>query len=110
MAHWSTPAATLPTAVNALLTELGARLFLETLVTSMVGDGAAVLVKRALTAAGLDPDTPHALERFLEHYDARLLDSTRPYPEMLEHAQPPSRRGIVSPSSPTSRAARQRKS
>ena len=71
-------------AVNALLAELGAPALSRALVTSMVGEGAAVLVKRALTAAGLDPDTPHALERFLEHYDARLLDSTRPYPEMLD--------------------------
>ena len=71
-------------AVNALLTELTAPALSRELVTSMVGEGAAVLVKRALTAAGLDPDTPHALERFLEHYDARLLDSTRPYPEMLD--------------------------
>ena len=71
-------------AVNALLTELDAPALSRELVTSMVGDGAAVLVKRTLAAAGLDPDTPYALERFLEHYDARLLDSTRPYPDMLD--------------------------
>ena len=53
-------------------------------VTSLVGEGAAVLVRRALERAGLDPDTPDALERFLSHYDARLLDTTRPYPGMVE--------------------------
>ena len=71
-------------AVNALLADLGAPALSRAVVTSMVGEGAAVLVNRALTVAGLDTDTPHALERFLEHYDARLLDSTRPYPEMLD--------------------------
>ena len=65
-------------AVNALLAELGAPALSRALVTSMVGEGAAVLVNRALTAASLDSDTPQALERFLEHYDARLLDSARP--------------------------------
>jgi phosphoglycolate phosphatase len=74
----------LANAVNALLTELGAPVLSRELVTSMVGEGAAVLVKRALTEAGLDPNTPRALERFLEHYDARLLDSTRPYPAMVD--------------------------
>ena len=50
----------------------------------MVGEGAAVLVRRALTAAGLPPDTPGALDRFLRHYDARLLETTRPYDGMVE--------------------------
>ena len=35
-------------------------------------------------AAGLDPETPGALERFLSHYNAHLLDNTRPYPGMVE--------------------------
>jgi phosphoglycolate phosphatase len=71
-------------AINALLGELGASPLPHDVVTRMVGEGAPVLVKRALTAVGLDPDTPRALDRFLEHYDARLLDTTRPYPEMAE--------------------------
>jgi phosphoglycolate phosphatase len=50
----------------------------------MVGEGAAVLVRRALTAAGLDPDAPDALDRFLACYDERLLAHTRPYDGMLE--------------------------
>jgi phosphoglycolate phosphatase len=71
-------------ATNALLTELGAAPLAHEVVTSMVGEGAAVLVRRALERAGLDPGTPNALERFLVHYDARLLETTRPYPGMLE--------------------------
>jgi phosphoglycolate phosphatase len=53
-------------------------------VTAMVGEGAALLVRRALRAAGVDPDTPGALARFLEIYDRRLLDHTRPYPGIPE--------------------------
>ena len=71
-------------ATNALLTELGGAPLSPDVVTSLVGEGAAVLVRRALERSGLDPDTPDALERFLLHYDARLLDTTRPYPGMVE--------------------------
>jgi phosphoglycolate phosphatase len=46
----------------------------------MVGEGARVLVERALAASGLDPATPDALDRFREIYDRRLLEHTRPYP------------------------------
>ena len=35
----------------------------------LVGEGAALLVRRALTAAGLEPDLETALPRFLELYD-----------------------------------------
>jgi len=71
-------------ATNALLEELGGSPVSHDVVTAMVGDGAAVLVRRALAGAGLDPDTPGALDRFLQHYDARLLATTRPYPGMAE--------------------------
>ena len=40
---------------------------------------AGVLVRRVLTAAGLDPETPGALARFLDIYDRRLLDTTVAY-------------------------------
>jgi len=73
-------------ATNALLADLGAGPLAMDAVTGMVGEGAAVLVRRALSAAGLDPDTPGALDRFLRRYDERLLVHTRPYagiPEAL---------------------------
>jgi phosphoglycolate phosphatase len=59
--------------------EHGGRALTRAQVVSMVGDGAAVLVRRALAAAGLDPDTAGALDRFLALYSARLLDTTRLY-------------------------------
>lgn len=55
-------------------------------VADMVGDGAAELVRRALAAAGSPVDPQDGLRRFLEIYDARLLQHTEPYrgvPEML---------------------------
>ncbi len=74
----------LANAVNALLAELGVNRLPDPEIVSMVGEGAAVLVRRALTASGLDPQTPGALDRFLTHYNAHLLDFTRPYPGMVE--------------------------
>jgi phosphoglycolate phosphatase len=74
----------LANAVNALLLELGAGPLAEPSIIAMVGEGATVLVRRALTAASLDPETPRALERFLAHYDPHLLDHTVPYPGMVE--------------------------
>jgi phosphoglycolate phosphatase len=78
-------------ATNALLVDLGAEPLPVDAITRMVGDGAAVLVRRALTAAGLDPEWPDALAGFLVRYDERLLVHTRPYagiPETLAALQP----------------------
>ena len=71
---------------SELVTTRGGRALAEDEVAEMVGDGAAVLVRRALTAAGLDPETPAALEDFLRIYDRRLLETTTAYegiPEAL---------------------------
>jgi len=77
----------LANAVNALLGELGVSRLPDPQIVSMVGEGAAVLVRRALTAVGLDPETPDALDRFLTHYNAHLLDHTRPYAGMVQALQ-----------------------
>lgn len=71
-------------AANALVAELGGRALPVDRIAEMVGEGAALLVRRALTAAELDPDIPHALARFLELYDERLLRHTDLYPGMRE--------------------------
>lgn len=71
-------------ATNAMLVELGATPISTDAVAAMVGEGAAMLVRRALTATGLDPETPDALNRFLACYDDRLLNHTRPYDGMVE--------------------------
>jgi phosphoglycolate phosphatase len=68
---------------NALVVERGGRPIDEDAVTRMVGDGAAMLVKRAFAAAHLafaDSD----VVRFLEIYDERLLLNTKPYAGTVE--------------------------
>jgi phosphoglycolate phosphatase len=65
---------------NALIVERGGTPLPVDAVTKMVGEGAALLVRRALTAAGLEADLDIALPRFLELYDDRLLAHTRLYP------------------------------
>ncbi len=74
----------LASAASALTVELGGRPLTRAEIVAMVGDGAAVLVRRVLAAAALDPETPGALDRFLALYDARLLDTTRLYPGIRE--------------------------
>ena len=67
-------------AANALIEEHGGTPLPVDDITAMVGEGAAVLVRRALKAAGLTrADLEPALFRFLELYDDRLLAHTHLY-------------------------------
>lgn len=78
----------LAAAASELVTGLGGRALTTQEVVGMVGEGAALLVSRALTAAGLDPQTPGALAQFIAIYDRRLLEHTSAYegvPEALRH-------------------------
>jgi phosphoglycolate phosphatase len=63
---------------NQLIEELGGQPLTEEAIGGMVGEGAALLVRRAMRAAGRG-ERAHALERFLEIYDQRLLNHTRLY-------------------------------
>jgi phosphoglycolate phosphatase len=63
---------------NQLIEELGGEPLSEEQIGGMVGEGAALLVRRALAAAGCG-ERAHALRRFLEIYDQRLLNHTRVY-------------------------------
>ena len=68
---------------NELIVELGGTPLAEDEITRMVGEGAAMLVRRAMRAARLtSADVGAALKRFLEIYDTRLLRNTRMYPGM----------------------------
>jgi phosphoglycolate phosphatase len=68
---------------NQLIVELGGAPLPEDAIGRMVGEGAALLVKRALDAAGLEYRRS-ALNRFLEIYDTRLVNYTRLYDGILE--------------------------
>jgi phosphoglycolate phosphatase len=71
---------------NQLIHELGGSPLPEEAVGQMVGEGAAVLVRRALAAARV-PETSASLPRFLDIYDDRLLMNTRAYDGIKEVLQ-----------------------
>jgi phosphoglycolate phosphatase len=95
-------------AANALIVEHGGQPLPVDAITAMVGEGAPLLVRRALTAAGRKPDLQTALSRFLELYDERLLVHTRLYDgtrEALEALAPGATMAILTnkPQHPTER-------
>jgi phosphoglycolate phosphatase len=59
----------------------------------MVGEGAPILVRRALKEAGLKPEPAEALARFLKIYDRRLMNHTVPYEGITESLALAVRRG-----------------
>jgi phosphoglycolate phosphatase len=82
------------TAINLLRLELLLDPLTATQVTRMVGDGATMLVKRALGDSRYEP---RHLQRFLEFYGEHLLDQTHCYPgiEELLTQQDPRRMALV---------------
>jgi phosphoglycolate phosphatase len=76
---------------NQMLASYGAPPLAVEAVAGMVGNGARVLVERALSAAGLDSAEPGALGRFLDIYDRELLVHTRPYPGIVSALEAASR-------------------
>jgi phosphoglycolate phosphatase len=71
----------LATAVNRLRDELGLGPLRVDQVETMVGEGARILVTRALAdAETLAISRERALERLIVHYDACCLETTEPYP------------------------------
>lgn len=75
------------TAINRMRSGYGLPPIPLEAVVTMVGEGARLLVERAL-GPGFPPDRiDEALARYLEHYSEVCLEQTRPYPgveEMLE--------------------------
>lgn len=72
--------ADLVSSANDMLSSFGAKPLEEESIAGFVGDGAKMLVARSLKAAGVPPsDLGIALERFLEIYNGRLLETTKPY-------------------------------
>jgi phosphoglycolate phosphatase len=69
--------------VNHVLASLGRTPLPPARLVEFVGNGARALIERALAAVG-DDRVGVALDRFLQHYDAHLLDRTRPYPGVPE--------------------------
>jgi phosphoglycolate phosphatase len=76
--------ADLAASTNDMLESYGVAPLPVDAVSRMIGEGARVLVERALTARHLTPYPPDALERFRTVYDRRLLETTVPYPGTAE--------------------------
>jgi phosphoglycolate phosphatase len=90
----------LATAVNATLARVAPQappLPLDE-VRAFVGDGAGVLVARALARVGVERSAQEVLPLFLERYAACLLESTVLYPGVREalDALPPRRLAVLS--------------
>jgi phosphoglycolate phosphatase len=70
--------------VNAARGLMNLRPISEELVSSYVGNGAPVLMRRALGPAASEAEVQRALEYFLGYYREHMLDNTRLYPGVKE--------------------------
>ncbi len=90
--------------VNAMLVHFGLEPLETNLVASYVGNGAPVLIRRALGDHASDEMQRAGLEFFLKHYAAHDLDFTTLYPgvkESLERLQAAGKRMAVLSNKPT---------
>jgi phosphoglycolate phosphatase len=74
----------LANAVNATRTEMGMPPLEHSLVYSYVGNGAPVLIRKAMGPDAADRDVQRALEFFLSYYRDHAVDDTHLYPGVLE--------------------------
>jgi phosphoglycolate phosphatase len=79
--------------VNATLVQFGLKALPDAVIAGFIGDGAAMLIRRALAVPGELPDGAAAPDDaffdaafgfFLDYYRAHKLDFTRCYPGVLE--------------------------
>src|SRR6202167_6277652 len=66
--------------VNAARALMNLEPISEDLVSSYVGNGAPILMRRALGPEASEADVARALEYFLSYYRTQMLDNTRLYP------------------------------
>ncbi|MBI4890802.1 MAG: phosphoglycolate phosphatase, partial [Acidobacteria bacterium] len=71
-------------AVNATRLNLGLDPLPYDTVASYVGNGAPVLIRRAMGPQASDQTVADALAYFLSYYREHMLDHTRPYPGVVE--------------------------
>jgi phosphoglycolate phosphatase len=70
--------------VNAMLREAGRAQLPEDTISGYIGQGAPVLVRRALGEAASEEEAKRALEFFLRYYEEHRMDHTRAYPGVAE--------------------------
>lgn len=74
----------LANSVNHTRAQLGMSILPNELIYSYVGDGASMLIRRALGREPAEAELKEALEIFLRHYKQHLLDNTVLYPGVSE--------------------------
>jgi phosphoglycolate phosphatase len=75
--------------VNAMLTSLGRPELHDDLIASYIGDGAGMLVRRALGDSVDESYFDAALTYFLDYYRVHKLDFTTVYPGVMESLEAP---------------------
>ena len=76
--------ADLVASVNATRSYMGKDALPEALIASYVGNGAPVLIRRAMDSDASEEQIETALTYFIEHYNAHCLDRTVLYPGVRE--------------------------
>jgi phosphoglycolate phosphatase len=71
-------------AINAMLEHMGRAPLAHDTIYSFVGNGAPVLVRRALGEGVTDQEADEGLVYFLSYYRAHMLDNTAAYPGVRE--------------------------
>jgi phosphoglycolate phosphatase len=74
----------LANSVNFTRAQMGLSVLEHRLIFSYIGDGATMLIRRAMGEGLSEPDVQGALEIFLAHYRKHLLDHTTLYPGVAE--------------------------
>jgi len=74
----------LTNSINAMLAEFGRQPLPEEIIATYIGDGAGMLVRRALGDPEDEPLVESALAHFLAHYREHKLDHTYVYPGVFE--------------------------
>ena len=85
----------LTTSINYMLKKLGKETFLEKEVRNWLGDGAQMLVKRALQQDNNEKTFKNALEIFLNHYEKNFCINTKLYPNVLQTLQKLKDKGYI---------------
>jgi phosphoglycolate phosphatase len=74
----------LTNSINAMLLEFGRQPLPEEIIATYIGDGAGMLVRRALGDPEDEPLVENALQHFLAHYREHKLDYTYVYPGVFD--------------------------
>ncbi|MGA7852057.1 MAG: HAD-IA family hydrolase [Candidatus Acidiferrales bacterium] len=70
--------------VNAMLEHMGREAHVHETIFGFIGDGAAMLVRRALGEGVTEAEVERGLDYFLKYYRAHMLDNTVAYPGVRE--------------------------